>query len=142
MVSACEDYCQAALTELVERGLAANVTGERLWDAVIDSTFTSWTGHLQLWGRWGVEVLKSDEYKEFQGFIAARNSAVHGLGELTRIQRRKSKVQDEIRSAGLKISGTRVVIDEVGLGLCASAAIKFVTYVDRELDALLQPSSG
>jgi len=133
MVSTCEDYCQAALSSLVERGLDANVTGERLWDQVIDSTFRSWNGHLALWNKWGVAVLKSVEYKEFSGFIAARNSAVHGLGVLTRVQQRSATAQTEIRSAGLTIVGDRVIIDRMALRQCRDKSTEFITYLDRNL---------
>ncbi len=140
MVSTCEDYCQAALTALVEHGLKpANATGELLWDHVVESTFTSWNAHLQLWRRWGVEVLKSPEYKALAGFIAVRNSAVHGLGEMTRVQQRSAQAKKDIASTGLKVAGNRVIIDEAALRSCRTVCADFMRYLDRQLLALMAP---
>ena len=132
MVSVAEDFCQAVLDHLVLAGVSTNLTGRWLWDEVATRAFMSWEAHLALWSQWGVDVPKATAYKEFKGLIDARNSAVHGLGELTRVQQRKPGVVDRIRSGGLTVAGTRVVIDDSALETCRQRSSDFIRFMDHE----------
>lgn len=137
MISVCEDYCQAVLTEFVEDGVGANETGKHLWDEVLARVFLSWDAHLSMWARWGVEVFKSPAYKGFAGLIEARNAAVHGLGALTRVQRRKeAKVAAAIESSGLKVISGRVELSDNALTECRERSAAFLRYIDREFQQL------
>jgi hypothetical protein len=136
MVSVSEDYCQAVLDELVVIGVKSNSTGQWLWDQVATRAYMAWDSHLGLWARWGVDVFKSSEYKDFDGLIEARNAAMHGLGELTRVQQRKKGTVARIRGGGLKVLGTRVQIDDGALRTCRARTIDFLRYLDREYQTL------
>lgn len=138
MVSVCEEYCQAALSEFVEVGVGGNETGRQLWDEVLGRLFLSWEAHLGMWARWGVEVFKAPQYKEFAGLIDARNAAVHGLGALTRVQLRKeAKVVAAIQASGLTVSGGRIELTEDSLNECRTRSAAFIRYLDREFQKVL-----
>jgi hypothetical protein len=138
IVSVCEDYCQAALSEFVEFGVGSNETGRQLWDEVLSRVFLSWEAHLGMWARWGVEVFKASPYKEFAGLIDARNAAVHGLGALTRVQRRKEgKVVAAIQASGLTVIGGRIELTDDSLSECRRRSAGFIRYLDQEFQQLL-----
>ncbi len=139
MVTVSEDYCQAVLGQLVDSGVRSNATGQWLWDEVATRAFMAWESHLGLWARWGVNVFKASEYKDFRGLIEARNAAVHGFGQLTRVQQRKAGVIDRIQNGGLTVSGTRVVIDDAALRICRSRSHDFIRFLDHEFQILATP---
>lgn len=131
MVSTTEDYCQHAISELVERGLGSNHVGSLLWDDAVQSKFTSWDGQLRVWSLLGVDVGKSAEWKAFEPFTHVRNAAVHGLGELTRVQQRSPKALSAIQATGIAVVGTRLTIDEAALKDCRDAAAAFIRWLDH-----------
>jgi hypothetical protein len=131
IVSTAEEFGSSLIARLIENEMPrTNIASENLWNLAIGTSFRSWETQLPLWKWFGVAVAASGEYKSLDGFIAARNSAMHGMGTLTRIQLRNNNTRTAIESCGIGFIGNRVIIDENAVRLCRMRAVEFVLWLD------------
>ncbi len=73
-------------------------------------------------------------YLTFMGFVEARNTIMHGLGELTRKQSRSPELLKRTASrlghAHLVLDGSRLVLDSTAVDEAVTASVDLVKWLD------------
>ena len=108
---------------------------QKLWLKAEDQAEGRWDEHLKAWKDWHRIPLASESiYTNLRPFIEARNAIMHGLGELTRRQRRRGEektLRGELKHVGIDVIGTRLVVHDKAVARCAGVCRAFVETLDR-----------
>lgn len=84
----------------------------------------NWTGK-----SWGDKAW----FREWLGYVEARNAWAHGHGTLTRMQQGRTDVLDLLKSADVGVSGTRVLLSALDVRRCGDSALRLVGELDEML---------
>jgi hypothetical protein len=107
---------------------------QRLWLKAEDQAEGRWEDHLKAWRDWHQIPLASEAiYIDLRPFIEARNAIMHGLGELTRRQRRgnqEAALRGALQKVGIDVVGTRLIVRNEAVARCARACRTFVHDLD------------
>jgi hypothetical protein len=130
LLSITEAFCAERLLEEVEQIMipSRHQTVSNLWDdAAIDAT-RSWEAQKGAYKQWlGVK----HDWKAVEQLAEARNAVAHGLGSLTRRQRRtEQSVTQKLNAAGIKLEKGRLVLSDAILANAASVCREFVEQID------------
>jgi hypothetical protein len=113
---------------------------KKLWAKAENQAEGRWEEHLNAWKDWHEVSLQSDPlYTNLKPFIEARNAIMHGLGELTRRQRRGNQLaalKGELRAAGIEVVGVRLIVSNRSVIRCAHACRAFVDGLDRRAQSV------
>ena len=113
---------------------------KKLWLKAEDQAEGRWEEHLRAWKDWHQIPLASEStYTNLRPFIEARNAIMHGLGELTRRQRRgnqEATLRGELKHVGIDVIGTRLVVHDKAVARCAGACKTFVEQLDLRAQAI------
>ena len=100
----------------------------------------SWEGMRDAWAAWfGISLGASPDYSKLDAYIAVRNSIVHGLGFLTRKQKRRDggrKLKAKLTNVGVGLVGDQIVLPFSAVEDCAVVARSYVLWLDREITRL------
>lgn len=137
IVAIAEEFSRRLLIEKTEPFVPqTRPVMEELWARAVDHAEGRWESHLQAWKDWHQIALASQPaYSGLRPFIEARNAIMHGLGELTRRQRRGNQaasLRGELRSVGIEVIGIRLVVREKAVFQCAVASTRFIRDVDEQ----------
>jgi hypothetical protein len=134
LVAIAEGFSISKLVETTERKLPADRIVELLWDSEFERSGDTWDSRYRLWERLH-EIPRGDfdDRDALDGFIAARNSIVHGLGELTRQQLRgRKKTVSRLGHARIKVmADERLDIDSTHVEQCAVVVKHFIAWLDN-----------
>jgi hypothetical protein len=130
MLSITESFCAERLLLESEQLVtpSRNQAVANLWDAAAVEATNSWAEQKRAYQQWlGVEP----DWKPIDCLAEARNAVAHGLGTLTRRQRRKEEsVKAKIKQAGIAMEGDRVVLSNDTLAAVAAACRTVIEEVD------------
>jgi hypothetical protein len=132
LVAIAEDFSLARLVDVVEEGLPRDEVVSLLWESELDRSGNTWEQREGLWKRFrGVRAADFSDHSALQGFVDARNAISHGLGSLTRKQlRSRTKVVPRLTAAGIRLSGTGLLLGADDVERCASVVFAFVEWLD------------
>lgn len=140
-----QDQCQATLLRLlsITEAFAAELLYRKVDEAIAGASgpaalkvaedaairgTASWKDQQKAYKDWfGVEV----NWKAVERLAEARNAVAHGLGRLTRRQRRnEASVRGKLKEIGIEVDGYRVMLSDSTLASAASACRDFVEKLD------------
>jgi hypothetical protein len=138
LVSIAEDYSRSRLVEVSEAVVRLEHPLEiRMWAQTEESAESSWDSIKRSWTEWhAVTISDAPTYGPLRGFVEARNTILHGLGELTRKQlrgRNANRTRTRFGQAGITTVGRRIRLSSADVENSAKAAIGFVQWLDHEL---------
>lgn len=77
-----------------------------------------------------LDIRPGPERNALKPYIDIRNAIAHGLGRLTRQQRRSRSISVGIEAVGVVLRGDHVTLTEAALVGCADAVISYVEWLD------------
>ncbi|WP_148306838.1 hypothetical protein [Nocardia nova] len=137
LMSITEAFAVDLLAESVEAwASSAEVEVQTVWRTTVESALMSWPKIKEAYAKWlkaGPPVINWDPVL---GFVEARNAVAHGLGNLTRLQRKnRSKTISTLGHGKIKLDAADAVeLDEVVLKRAADECRMFI----ETLDAVVQ----
>jgi hypothetical protein len=133
-VSIADEFTVSLLVELTEAKLPTDHRVAELWDQYVDRHTDSWEQRFKSWDSLhGVTLNAFPDYPPLWGFIEARNAIVHGLGNLTRKQRKREKtVLGRLRTARIATVGSRVILTADNAADCASVVKALIHWLDDQ----------
>ena len=94
----------------------------------------TWAGRRTFIRLWlGADLSGAAWWKQWMGFVEARNAWAHGQGSLTSRQQGNQEVLANIKQAGLAVSGTRVSADAEDVRRCARSAVEVIDWIDQRV---------
>ncbi|MFC8503806.1 hypothetical protein ACFUC1_15725 [Pedococcus sp. NPDC057267] len=137
LVSITESFCADRLIDHTEQAInpAADPVRTKVWEqAAIDATKT-WEAQREAFKKWHSIT---PDWLPLEGLSEARNAVAHGLGSLTRRQRRgRSATMTKINRTGISVVNDRLLLEERDL----TAAAKACREIIRQIDAATRPTS-
>lgn len=99
-----------------------------IWDSAAVSATGTWESQQNAYRRWlGVKL----DWKPVERLSEARNAVAHGLGELTRRQKRdETSVRAKLATAGIPLAGNRIVLSDAVLATSARTLRDFILLLD------------
>jgi hypothetical protein len=111
-----------------------------LWEGALSRAEGAWGPHVAAWKNWhGLKVVEASSYQSLSAFVVARNSIMHGLGQLTRLQTHRDggrKVIRQLELVGIHVNGIRLVILPGVLRKCADTAKEYISWLDLQTQAI------
>ncbi len=151
VISAAEQRRQATLTRLISiteaflaRRLvdraearvlpAADSIREAVWTKAEEQATGSWPNLAAHYAKWlSVPLAKNGDFKRVLVHVDARNAVAHGVGELTRRQRRQGRsLTDALSAEGYVLVGGRVDISESVIRTACLLTARVVSFVDQK----------
>jgi hypothetical protein len=138
VVSIAEDYARTLLLEASEQLIdTSHPLRLDIWMRAEERAESTWDSIRTAWGDWhGVVMSDAPTHLAFTGFVEARNTIMHGLGELTRKQ---SRTEDALRKtisrlghAHLKLEGRRLLVTAKAVDEAVDASAGLVEWLDRD----------
>ena len=133
VVSAAEAFSLARITGLAHQELPGYPDLVwQLWERAVARVESTWENQAQAWKEWyGVGLAAAPEYRTLRPWIQARNAVMHGLGEMTRRQRKTATGLKELQQAGISVVGGTVLLGRSEVEGCAMSAVMFIEWLDR-----------
>ncbi|MEX0153479.1 hypothetical protein [Microbacterium sp. LMI1-1-1.1] len=133
LISITETFCADRLLDAAEAEVAPDGSPIRglVWDKASTAAISSWPAMKDAYNSWyGIKP----NWAKVETLIEVRNAIAHGLGELTRFQRRKrSSLVTKFNHAGVHLSGNRVVISENNLSDVRDGCSELIVLLDAEV---------
>ena len=138
IVAVGEEFVREALLDCSENQLAATTQlHAALWSYGEANADRSWPNLRDCWKEWhGVDFAGFIRQSDMLALIDARNTVVHGLGELTRKQTRKdggSAVIARLSQIGIPVTAGRIDIPPAAIGVAREVVISLITWIDGEI---------
>jgi hypothetical protein len=134
LVSITEAFLARRLIDRAESRVVptADSIREAVWAKAEDTATGSWVNLASHYNTWlGVPLSRSDDFKRILVHVEARNAVAHGVGELTRRQRRRGEaLTRSLSDEGYLLVGSRVEVSEAVLRAASSLAVRVVSFVD------------
>lgn len=134
LVSITEAFCADQLYELGEIHVRPSETPARasIWDRAADDALGSWPKIRASYKAW---FSITPPWGAIEDLIEVRNAIAHGLGHLTRRQRKSEQsTRDKISRAGIRLDGDRVILEEVDLTTAARTCRELIQALDTEIE--------
>jgi hypothetical protein len=101
-------------------------------DATTKPVEGTWAGKRSFISTWfGEDLSGAAWWKQWMGFVDARNAWAHGLGRLTSRQVENQETISNLKAAGLSVVGAKVVGDADDVRRCARSAVEVIDWVDQ-----------
>jgi len=130
LLSITESFCAERLLVEVEQVVSPprSQTVANLWDDAAVMATKGWDDQKRAYKQWlGVEP----DWKPVDRLAEARNAVAHGLGSLTRRQRRNAQsAKAKIEEAGIAMAGDQVALSDEALATAAAACRRVIEEVD------------
>ncbi|MPZ51780.1 MAG: hypothetical protein GEU79_03440 [Acidimicrobiia bacterium] len=144
-IRACADYLRMvglveAFTDSVYQSLvesAASASSEvvtRALDEHLVASSLSWRNRREAFQHiHGILLPRSPRWKDLEGgVLVVRNAIAHGLGELTRKQRRKTDIYQRLRQINVRLIDGQVRLEEDSLRVCAEISRSYIEWLDAQ----------
>jgi hypothetical protein len=117
--------------------LSAN-TADPIPKIVMDATTKpvegTWAGKRSFISTWfGQDLSGASWWKQWMGFVDARNAWAHGLGRLTSRQLKSQETMSNLKAAGLSVLASTVVGSADDVRRCAKSAVGVVDWIDQRV---------
>lgn len=133
MIEISEQLSESALPPVQKVAIASGRRdAEGSWASRRDFA-KNWMGSL-----WGGAAW----FREWLGYVEARNAWAHGHGTLTRMQQNRGDVLDSLKSAELEVAGVRVHLRTKDVRRCGRSAFCLIRELDKALLACRLPRSS
>jgi hypothetical protein len=133
LLSITESFCAERLLGEIDGRIesAGDAALDRVWQGAAIGATRTWSEQQRAFKAWlDVQV----DWKPIDRLAEARNAVAHGLGALTRQQRRKTQaVTARIRAAGLELREGRVWLTDASLAIAAATCREVIELVDLEV---------
>jgi hypothetical protein len=94
----------------------------------------TWAGKRSFISTWfGEEVSGASWWKQWMGFVDARNAWAHGLGRLTSRQLKNQETMSNLKIAGLSVLASKVVGSADDVRRCAKSAVEVIDWIDQRV---------
>lgn len=134
IVAIAEDFALAALISTTERLLPSTPRFlEAMWERELGAA-RDWPSRRKAWKKLH-RVNIQDRFSAFgsmDGFIAARNIAAHGVGNLSPKQLADTDLPRRLDRSGISIVGGRIELSSDHIENCAFVGLLFIAWLDRE----------
>ncbi len=95
---------------------------------------STWKGRLEFIKIWlDPEYGSTDSWKEWMGFVEARNAWAHGQGKLTKRQLQNQEVRANIKRSGLTVTDGLISGSAEDVRKCACIAVEFIDWIDQRV---------
>jgi hypothetical protein len=125
-----------AYTDIVIEGLFGRefpnpgpVLGKLIEDA-LDSSSLRWEDRKGALKLHAAPVSDFQQWSQFDAAIDVRNSIMHGLGSLTRRQRKDSKIVRKLGTLGISVQGGRLLVRGAHVSRCRELCVEYVRWLD------------
>jgi hypothetical protein len=135
LVATAEHFSAALLIESAEDTLAgAPHIAQALWRRQQNRVDSTWDSQVDAWNSYLEIDFRAHEYfPALMPFIEARNSVVHGLGELSRRQLKDRTATIKVLSdGGFSVKGNTVTMHDSTVASCRNIALNFIIWLDLE----------
>jgi hypothetical protein len=136
LLSITEAFATELLLRKIDRAVAMsrNPTVAKVVDDTLVRATGNWADLMKSFKAWlGIDV----DWKAVERLVEARNAVAHGLGTLTRRQRRNEQsVVAKLRAAGVAVRDGRIVLSDDTLAAAASACRDFIEELDRAAQSI------
>jgi hypothetical protein len=136
VVSHAEVFVAESLTKHAEV-LSGNTTDpipKIVMDATTKPVEGTWAGKRSFILSWfGKDLSGAGWWKQWLGFVDARNAWAHGLGRLTSRQLKNQETMSNLRAAGLSVLASKVVGSADDVRRCAKSAVGLVDWIDQRV---------
>ena len=130
LLSITEAFCAERLLQQVEKVISPSRHHmvSTVWNGAAVAATRGWEDQRRSYKEWlGVQA----DWKVVERLAEARNAVAHGLGTLTRKQRRNEEsVRAKLRAAGIQLEKGRIVLSDASLAAAAAACRAFIEEVD------------
>lgn len=138
IVAIGEEFVREALLVCSEHQLnPVSPLHTALWAVGEKDAERSWAGLRSAWNDWhGVALGSFPSNDALLGFVDARNSVIHGLGRLTRQQKRPdggTRVRQRLRNAGIAVSGDALDIGPTQVARARQITLDLIGWLDEEI---------
>lgn len=133
LVSIVEEFCADQLHELGEADMQPHASRSRqiIWDRTSADVTGSWHKIRGAFKDW---YSITPSWEGVEDLIEARNAIAHGLGRLTRRQRRvEQSTLAKLQRAKISVEGDRIVLAEVDLATAAQTCRTLIYELDGEI---------
>ncbi|WP_404430699.1 hypothetical protein LG299_12485 [Microbacterium lacus] len=135
MISITESFCADRLLALAEAEIdpTANDVRSTVWDRAATTTVSTWEGIRGGYRDW---FQIKPNWPSLEPLVEVRNAIAHGLGNLTRIQKKNPQgVRDKLALAGITLDEDRVLLDEADITQIRSVCVALVVEIDELVQA-------
>ncbi|WP_457226607.1 hypothetical protein [Mycobacteroides abscessus] len=136
IVSHAEVFVTESLTKHAEvlSADAADPIPKIVMDATTKPVENTWAGKRSFISAWFDEDLSGASWwKQWMGFVDARNAWAHGLGRLTPRQVKSQETLSNLKAAGLSVLTSRVVGNADDVRRCAKSAVEVIDWIDQRV---------
>lgn len=140
VVSIVEAYTDAALEMMFRRVVpSSSAAAVRLLESHMLEATQRWDARKKSFAEHHALLLSDassgfPQWSKLDGMIEVRNAVAHGLGSLTRQQRRHAtRTAGRCSQVGVRIEAGEVIVDHASLTTAAGVAEAFVTWLDDRI---------
>lgn len=129
LLSITEDFCASFLLETVERAEPVQTSIlTQVWERAAMDAIGSWERQKKAYREW---LKISGVWGDLSGHIEVRNAIAHGLGSLTRRQKKnEAATRSKIDKIGVQLDGDRIALSEENV----DDAVEFLSELIRTID--------
>lgn len=131
LLSITESFAAETLLRHAEQAVdpSAHLITEKIWDRAATTAVSAWQEQEKHYTAWlGVRDV---DWQPMHRLAHARNAIAHGLGTLTRLQRRKHQsVHAALRTAAIPTDGDRIRLDDNAVSHAAATCRTFINSLD------------
>jgi hypothetical protein len=135
LLSITESFTSQLLLREVDKAAARarSASIDSVWEEAATRGTSTWREQQAAYINWlGVK----EDWKVAERLAEARNAVAHGLGTLTRRQRRnEASVRSKLKEAGITLTGIRIVLSDAALASAASACRDLIHRIDLAVQA-------
>lgn len=106
---------------------------------------TTWAARKEAFKKYhSMEIAQCPGWSELEAGIEVRNSIAHGLGRLTKMQRRKNNMHAKLGSIEVHIMDGRIALTDDSLTRASSYSIRFIKALDmasRDRSAIISQAT-
>lgn len=136
IVSHAEVFVAESLTKhaaVISAGTADPIP-KIVMDATAKPVEGTWAGKRSFISTWFNEDLSGATWwRQWMGFVDARNAWAHGLGRLTSRQLKDQQTMSNLRAAGLTVLASKVVGSANDVRRCAKSAVGVIDWIDHRV---------
>jgi hypothetical protein len=135
LLSITESFTSQLLLREIDKAAARarSASINSVWDDAAIRGTSTWQQQKDAYINWlGVK----EDWKVVDRLAEARNAVAHGLGTLTRRQRRnEASVRTKLKEAGITLTGIRIVLSDAALASAATGCRDLIRRIDLAVQA-------
>jgi hypothetical protein len=133
LVTIAEEFTVGRLEDAGRRKIGEDdAFSDGLWKPQFDQAEKNWPGRISLWKLLDVDVSRGfGSFPALTGFVDARNAVSHALGAMTSKQAMDSGIKGRLKAAGVRLVGTRLILEREDVERCASITYEYIHWLDE-----------